>query len=365
MKERKDEMRQTRDLLSPRYVALPVLIGLVAVGLMLYHDSEHFNLSLIRLTADSLLYFVLAWLFMAGRDFGLTWRFRALTDHDISWGQALRVNMLCEFTSAVTPSTVGGSSFGMIYLTGEGLTLGRSTAIMIATLFLDELFFVLACPAALAMVSFDGLFATSNHQFGHSLRLMFWLVYGGLSLWTVILFLGLFVRPTVIRAFLARVCSLPFLRRWKDDARKMGDALVATSVDFRHKSFLWWVRAFLATALSWTSRFMVVFAIFLAFGIDADQVMIVARQLVVWVVLTVCPTPGGSGVSEWIFKQYYGDMISSGALALVMALCWRVVSYYIYLIIGICVIPSWLRKWKKKRMAKKEKNNGNNDKGSM
>ena len=160
--------------------------------------------------------------------------------------------------------------------------------------------------------------------------------------------------------------SGPDSTRWINRVlRKMGDALVATSVDFRHKSFLWWVRAFLATALSWTSRFMVVFAIFLAFGIDADQVMIVARQLVVWVVLTVCPTPGGSGVSEWIFKQYYGDMISSGALALVMALCWRVVSYYIYLIIGICVIPSWLRKWKKKRMAKKEKNNGNNDKGSM
>lgn len=86
---------------------------------------------------------------MAGRDFGLTWRFRTLTDHDITWGQALRVNMLCEFTSAVTPSTVGGSSFGMIYLTGEGLNFGRSTAIMITTLFLDELFMWWHAPSPL------------------------------------------------------------------------------------------------------------------------------------------------------------------------------------------------------------------------
>ena len=76
--------------------------------------------------------------------------------------------------------------------------------------------------------------------------------------------------------------------------------------------------------------------------------MVLARQLVVWVVLTICPTPGGSGVSEWLFTNYYGGMISSVAVALVMALCWRIISYYIYLIIGICVIPSWLRRWKRK-----------------
>ena len=80
---------------------------------------------------------------------------------------------------------------------------------------------------------------------------------------------------------------------------------------------------------------MVVNAILLAFAINADQVMVLARQLVMWVVLTICPTPGGSGVSEWIFKNYYGDMIASGSLALLLALCWRIISYYIYLIIGI------------------------------
>lgn len=354
-KTKESDIKKTRDLLRPKYVALPIAIGLIAVGIMFWRDSEQFDFSLINISTKSIAYFLLAVLFMAGRDFGLTWRFRTLTDHDITWGQALRVNMLCEFTSAVTPSTVGGSSFGMIYLTGEGLNLGRSTAIMITTLFLDELFYVVACPVALALIGFSGLFDMANQQISASIRITFWIVYGGLSLWALILGLGIFVKPTAIRALLIGICRLPLLRRWQKDAAEMGDAIVATSKELRQKKFWWWLRAFFGTSLSWISRYMVVNALLLAFAIDADQVMVLARQLVIWVVLTVCPTPGGSGVSEWIFKNYYGDMIASGALALLLALCWRIVSYYIYLIIGICVIPSWLRRWKRKRMAKKQR----------
>lgn len=353
---KKTDYRQARDLLRPKYVALPVAIGILAVGFMFYREYENFDFGLLHFTKSSVLYFFLAFLFMAGRDFGLTWRFRTLTDHDISWGQALRVNMLCEFTSAVTPSTVGGSSFGLIYLTGEGLALGRSTAIMITTLFLDELFYVVACPVALSLISFEGLFELSNNRISDSIRITFWIVYGGLALWTAVLFLGIFVRPSAIKSLLVKICSLPVLRRWRTAAEEMGDALVATSDGLRKKRFAWWVRAFFGTSLSWISRYMVVNALFLAFAVDADHVMVVARQLVVWVVLTVCPTPGGSGVSEWIFANYYGDMIAVGSLALLMALCWRIISYYVYLIIGISIIPSWLRQWK--RIRKKKVENG-------
>ena len=340
--------KKSRDLLKPRYVMLPVGIGLAVVLYMFYSDFESLDFSSVELSLSSIPYFLLAWLFMAGRDFGLTWRFHSLTDGDISWKQALRVNMLCEFTSAVTPSTAGGSTFGMFYLTGEGLKFGRSTAIMISTLFLDELFYVVACPIALFCVSFTGLFDITDLKTADSLRITFWLVYGGLVLGTSILFLGLFVRPQIIRSLLIKVCSLPFIRRWSSKARDMGDAIVETATHLRNKHFLWWFRAFVATSLSWISRYMVVNALFLAFAIDADHMMVLARQLVVWVVLTICPTPGGSGVSEWLFTNYYGGMISSVAVALVMALCWRIISYYIYLIIGICVIPSWLRRWKRK-----------------
>ena len=60
----------------------------------------------------------------------------------------------------------------------------------------------------------------------------------------------------------------------------------------------------------------------------------------------VCPTPGGSGLGEWLFTQYYADMISTATLAMIIMLLWRVVSYYIYLVLGLALVPVWLKKKK-------------------
>lgn len=360
-KKTHSEFQQAKSLLNPLYVIVPVVVGLIAVFWMLMRDYQSLSLDSIDFSMSTLYYFLLAWLFMMGRDFGLTWRFRSLTDHDITWGQALRVNMLCEFTSAVTPSTVGGSSFGLIYLKGEGLRLGRSTTIMMSTLFLDELFLVVACPIAMLIFPFDQFFGNGPADFTATLKIAFWIVYCGLALWTAILFWGIFIKPQVLKIAFDKIFSLKILTRWHKAAIDMGDNIIVTARELRRKSFLWWLRAFFATSLSWISRYMVVNAIFLMFGIGADQLLVLVRQLVMWVVLTICPTPGGSGVSEWIFKNYYGDMIPVGSLAVVMALCWRLVSYYIYLIIGICVFPSWMRGWaRRSRAARKESRNENN-----
>lgn len=57
----------------------------------------------------------------------------------------------------------------------------------------------------------------------------------------------------------------------------------------------------------------------------------------------VSPTPGGSGLSEWLFSNYYGDLIGTAGMALIMAIFWRLITYYLYLVVGCLVLPSWLR----------------------
>lgn len=120
-------------------VFLPVLIGLAVVCWLFYRDAREQDLSQalaqIQFTPHVIGFICLSWLFMIGRDFGLSWRFRALTDRALSWKQAIKVNCLCEFTSCVTPSAVGGSSLGMLFLNSEGIELGRATTLMLTTLF--------------------------------------------------------------------------------------------------------------------------------------------------------------------------------------------------------------------------------------
>ncbi|MCH5228454.1 MAG: flippase-like domain-containing protein [Muribaculaceae bacterium] len=330
-------------------ILLPVFIGLTVVVLMFWHESRKDNLSdvwhEIHFTWRTWLCILLGFVFMWGRDFGLTWRFRALTNRQLSWGKAYKVDFLCEFTSCVTPSAVGGSSMGMVFLNTQGIEIGRATTLMITTLFLDELFFVISCPLVVCLTPAKYIFSSDAGAFSHGIKYTFWIVYGIITLWTFLLFCGIIWKPEWISRLLEKVSKWKWLKKWSKDIATLGFNMVATSKELKKKPFIFWLEVFGGTAVSWTSRYLVVNALFLGFlpVDDRWQWVILARQFVIWVVLMVSPTPGGSGFSEWIFSNYYGDLVPSVGMALIMAIFWRIISYYVYLGIGATIIPGWLK----------------------
>ena len=68
-----------------------------------------------------------------------------------------------------------------------------------------------------------------------------------------------------------------------------------------------------------------------------------ARQLVMWVFLLISPTPGSSGLSGRWGCSSPKTMASSFGLAITM-LVWRMATHFLYLLIGVLVIPGWLRR---------------------
>lgn len=330
-------------------VIIPIVIGIGVVVILFIHDARKENLEEvwkgIHFDARAIFCILLAFLFMIGRDFGMSWRFRALTNRELSWRSAFEVDFLCEFTSCITPSAVGGSSMGMVFLNTKGIEFGRATTLMMTTLFLDELFFVLACPLIVWITPGGELFSSAGEAFGHGIKITFWVVYVIIAVWTFILFCGIILRPEWFRGLLGKVTSWKWLSKWHDKAVGLGDNMVATSKELRSKPFRFWLEVFGGTALTWTSRYLVVNALFLGFVVTADpyQWLIFAKEFVLWIVLMVSPTPGGSGLSEWLFSGYYGNLVSSAGLALILAVFWRIISYYVYLIIGAIIVPGWLR----------------------
>lgn len=327
------------------YILLPVIIGLSVVAWLFYQEFNAALFAGIHFSTQMFVGVLLAFLFMFGRDVGLMWRFRMITDNTLTWRQAFNVNMLCEFTSAVTPSSVGGSSLIVLFLNKEGINMGRSSALMISCLFLDELFLVLACPLALLLFSFDELFGDPT-LLSSGIKILFFAVYIAIALWTFLLYIALFKRPEYVKRLLLALFRLPFLRRWRKGVETLTENLVLSSGEMSRKPFLFWLKVFGTTCLSWFSRYLVVNALFFAFSTQGDHVLAFVRQLILWVVMTISPTPGGSGLSEYFFQVYYADFFSVAGMALVVAFVWRVISYYMYLIIGAIIIPNWIKKMK-------------------
>lgn len=326
---------------------LPVAIGLIVVVWMFAREFSIEQFRAIPWSAMSALAIAGACLFTCGREWGMMWRWRVLTDRQLSWGQTLRVTMMCEFTSAITPTTAGGSALSMIFLHREGISLGRGASLTMITLMLDELFVVLACPIIFIFIPGSEIFGFSGGGFTVGVRTAFWIVYGGICLVTVFLFLGAFVIPHKIAAVISRIFSLRWLRRWREQADETGRNMIQAGTDLRSRPLLWWAEAMGATAFTWISRYLVVNALFWGFASSAPQTIVFARQFIVWTLLTISPTPGGSGISEWLFTNYYGDLIGSMSMALVIAILWRIISYYSYLITGALILPSWLRRKKR------------------
>jgi uncharacterized protein (TIRG00374 family) len=345
--------REIARQLHPRRILIPVILGILVVIWLIFKDINISVFREIHFTWNSVFWLLIAWCCMIGRDLGYMIRLRILSENDFTWRQAFRVIMLWEFTSAVTPSTVGGTALAVVFIHKEGLSVGRSTSVVLATSFLDELYFVITFPVILLIVGGEILFTTAAQGTGVALfnNLMFVAAagYGIILAWVLFIGYGLFFNPAGIRKILLWFFRLPLLRRWKDAAVRAGDDIVVSSLELRKKPAIFWVKAFTATFLSWTSRYWVINAILMAFFNISDHFLIFARQLVTWIMMILSPTPGGSGFAEVILGRYIADAIPAdplhvGSLALAMTIIWRIISYYPYLIIGASIIPGWLQR---------------------
>lgn len=325
-------------------VILPVLLGLFVIGWLFLDEFDPAVFLSFDFTFFSALFIALAFLLMLMRDFGMMWRFRLLTDNELSWKQAFHINVLSEFTSAVTPAVVGGSSLIVIFLIKEGINAGRSTTIMFVNLFLDELFFLVVCPIVFLFIPLHELFNSSS-VIVSTFSVVFTGLYITRLIWTSIMFIGIFKRPNWIRNMLLTLFRLPFLKRWYSNVDLLTNNLVQASHDIGNRSYWFWVKAFGMTLLTWSARFLVVNAVFMAFSPqNINHLVVFARQLILWVFMVVSPTPGGSGVSEYAFKEYYSDVFSSTSAIIFVTFVWRIISYYLYLLLGFLVIPNWIKK---------------------
>jgi glycosyltransferase 2 family protein len=305
-------------------------------------------LSEISWNSSTFIWLALALLAMVGRDFGYMLRIRILTKGQLNWKQSFHVIMLWEFASALAPGVLSGASVAMFILNRENIALGRSTAIVIITAFLDNLFYVVVIPVLFLVIPSSQLFPSSGNA---SMATLFWIGFTVFSILCLVLFSSIVLVPKLVYHILTFITKFPLLKRFQEGSKRIGKDVSETAIELKKEKGSFWLKAFGATAFSWSSRFLVINFILQAFlnlGF-LQQIQIFSKQFVLWMFLRISPTPGGSGVAEWAFGQLLVEYSPSIVLLGTMAVLWRLISYFPYLIIGSIVLPRWLSKHKKKK----------------
>lgn len=325
--------------------------GMSAEGELRYSkETNGMQIKKTELTLSLVWWLFISLLAVIARDIGYMIRIRILTKKQLSWRQAFDSIMLWEFASAVTPSVVGGSGVAIFILNREGLSVGKSTAVVMVTALLDELFYILMVPLLLIFIGTSQLFPVDLQKeiFGIELNTqgLFWAGYGFIVLLTLSISLAIFLFPRALKYLLLQIFRMPILRRWRYKVIQVGDDIITTSKEIKGEKAGYWLKAFLATFLSWTARYWVVNFLILGFGPVSNHVLLYARQLVMWVIMLISPTPGGAGVAELAFDGFLKDFTPIG-FAVALALVWRIFTYYPYLFVGAFILPRWLKKTRK------------------
>lgn len=316
-------------------------------------------------TWASTFFLLIALFFAIMRDFMYMLRLRHLSDKQLSWKQSFQVIMIWEFGSAITPSIVGGSAVAFFIVSLEGIGVARSTSIVMITALLDELFYIIIAPIVILLVGVNRAFVDNFDftMFGYDFGIItvFLLGYGFMCLLTIIILMAIFIYPRSFQRFLYYLSHRKIFKKKKADLQKTGDDVIVSSKEFKGKGFWFWLKAYLITISSWISRFLVVNFIILAFSSYGDQLLIFARQLVMWIILLISPTPGSSGVAEFAFPIFFKEFIPLG-LGSTLSVLWRLFTYYPYIILGLIVLPIWTRRVVKRQRLKKIQENQDKEK---
>ena len=320
---------------------IPILIGILTAAYFFFQGFDIKAYDRIRWTGLSSIWIACALVMVTTRLLGYSYRLIVLSNYQLSWTQALQIIVLWEFSSAISPGIVGGSAAAFILLAKEKkINAGKGTAIVLATSYLDVLFYVLAAPFLWLFVKKSEVIPSHiDYVSGMQIQYLFLGAYGLFLAWCIIIFIGLFYKPQAIKMVVLWIFKLPGLLRYKNKVENWGNNMVIAASDFRNEPLSYWIKAFGGTLIAWISRFLLVNFLILALGNGASVATIFAKQLVMWGALLVPITPGAVGMAEWLFGGFMGEYFANAQLTNTTAFVWRLLSYWPYLFAGIIIFP--------------------------
>ncbi len=339
-------LRQLKKYFEGKRLFIPIALGL---AVSFYFISKDFNPSVYKNIVwgpRMLFWLLLALIMLVFRYLGYVVRLRILSDKVLSWKECFQLVLLWEFSSAISPGIVGGTAVAFVLLAQEKkLDTGQSTAIVLATSYLDVLFYIVAVPLILLLTGLDSQIPEQVGPFSKSLvKGYFLFAYFLLLSWAAVVYIGIFIKPAFIKRVLIYLFKLPLLRRWKRKAHIWGEELIIAAEEFKKKKKSFWLKAFGVTTFSWVARFLLVNFLILALGYGSSIMEILARQLIMWGALLIPVTPGASGMAELLFPAFLGEYFSNIQLANTTSVLWRLISYYPYLILGFIIFPIWIKR---------------------
>ncbi len=326
---------------------LPVLLGLGAVGYLFYSQFDLEKFQSIQWTFRAWAWIGAAFFLLILRHLSYAYRLKVLTRGHFSYWKCLELIIIWEFSSALTPTSKGGPFVMLFVLTQEKLSAGRTAAAVFYTMICDSGFFVVLLPTMLFIYGppmlFPGMQQFSDVGLASG---TFFVTYSMMVSYWLLLAFFLFLRPNASKRMLGWLARQRLLKKFAPRLNFLGHEFSLAAAEMRSQPLSYHFKVLLGTLGSWTSKFLMINCIIIALvpstPVDgATQAFIYARLVAMFTIMTFSPTPGAAGLAEIALASFISDYVPQG-IGMVVALIWRGMAYYGYLLMGALVVPGWV-----------------------
>ncbi len=330
---------------------LPIGIGVSVSVYLIVTNLNLEALQTVRVSQQLIVGLFLAGLTVILRDAAFMYKIRLSTGNQLSWLKTFQTITLWEFGVCITPK-ISVMPIVLYLLIKSGISSGKSVAVFMLNGFFDNLAFVVVFTGLYFLIGNDILSFSficadlEGHKIMQGIRGFAdyaWIGY--LLILSACTFLGtaLFIIPHATKKFFHQLAEIKFLSSIKSKIIFVGDEIELTAKEFKDKPFSFWIKMSVATLINWVSRYLLAVSLFYAFAVtDFSFLTALSRQYVLWIFTAIPSTPGASGVAELSFIALNCEFMPEG-LSTAIALIWRMYSYYLYLVLGLIVLPKWAK----------------------
>ncbi|PWF99890.1 lysylphosphatidylglycerol synthase transmembrane domain-containing protein [Levilactobacillus bambusae] len=300
----------------------------------LWNDLLHINLWWFAVAVLCMLLYLgleglIVKVFISSRISGFTFR------------DAVRVPAIEQLFNGITPFSTGGQPAQLIALMQAGVDGGRASSVLLMKFVVYQAMIVVNFIIAL-LIGFNYIVEKM-----HALALL--VLFGFLIHLGVIIGLLLVMYWPRFTKKLVSLCLIPvgwFMKQERLDGikRQLDEKLD----NFYHESLRisheWKMMAkiFLITFFQLLAYYLIPYFIMLALGYThVNIVMVTCLHILIVIVISLFPIPGGSGGAEYSFEALFGSFITSSSKLVLAMLLWRILTYYLGMLSGLIalVIP--------------------------
>ena len=254
-----------------------------------------------------------------------------------SYISMLKVAMIGQYYSALTPFATGGQPVQVYYLKKIGVSASKSTTVLVFKFIAWQM--VVVCFSICSLIINYNFMAAEMPQ-------MLVFTFIGLTINIGVIFVVAMVminKDLLIRISSFVISKLGKVRLIKDPEKSFVSAKAyftdineSITVMYEHK--LKALNILIVSMVQFLSLMAVTYFIYRSLGLnDRSLTQLIMLQAILYMTVSFTPIPGASLASEASFSIFFGPAFPVGFL-FVSLLLWRAITYYSNIIIGVFIV---------------------------